>query len=271
LQVGTPVYVARFSPDGTVVVTGDADGDIRLWRASDGKPLGTGKQQGKVTDAAFARDGRTVASAGLAGVTEWSVPSARLIRTLESRKGASRVAFSSDGSLLAGAGNDGAARIWETAGGKRRGLYKVSKLPLTDVVFSPDGRLLLATGSDVQTWDVRTGALLNDLVGHAGPVSRGAFSPDGQWIATAGPVTVGLWQRDANHPYEAGNEIFFLRRAGAVPKGKLVTSASFSPDGRFVLSSSADGSVRLYRCEVCGDLDALMRLARKRLRELHPR
>ena len=53
-----------------------------------------------------------------------------------------------------------------------------------------------------------------------------------------------------------------------MPKGKLLTSASFSPDGRFVLASGDDGAVRLYRCEVCGDLPALLELARARLREL---
>jgi WD40 repeat protein len=262
LHEGAQVLVARFSPDGTIVVTGDAGGGVRFWRAIDAKPLGAAKQQGKVTDAVFARDGRTVASAGVAGVSEWSVPSAKLIRILGSPVGASRVAFSADGSLVAGAGKDGAARIWETATGKRRALHKVSNLPLTDVVFSPDGRLLLATGSDVQTWDVRTGAHLNDLVGHAGPVSRGAFSRDGQWIATTGPVTVGLWQRDADQWF------FLLRRAGTVPKGKLLTSASFSPDGRLVLASGRDGAVRLYRCEVCGKLPALLELAQTRLREL---
>jgi WD40 repeat protein len=262
LHQAAPVSVARFSPDGTIVLTGDAGGGIRLWRTGNGKQLGSGQQQGKVTDAAFARDGRTVASAGLAGVSEWSVPSGKRIRLLGSPGGASRVAFSPDGSLVAGAGNDGAARIWETAGGERRGLYRVSKMPLTDVVFSPDGRLLLATGLYVQTWDVRTGTRRHELVGHSGPASRGAFSPDGKWIATTGPVTVGLWQRDAEQPF------FYLRRAGTVPKGKLLTNASFSPDGRLILASGKDGAVRLYRCEVCGDLPALLELARTRLREL---
>jgi WD40 repeat protein len=262
LQNGAPVSVARFSPDGTIVVTGDARGGVRLWRANDGKQLGAGKQRGSVSDVAFARDGKTVASAGLAGVSEWSVPTASRIRILRSPGGDSRVAFSPDGSLVAGAGNDGAARIWETSGGKRRGLYRVSKLPLKDVVFSPDGRILLATGSDVQTRDIRTGARLHELVGHSGPARQGAFSPDGQWIATTGPITVGLWQRDAEKPF------FYLRRAGTVPKGKLLTTASFSPDGRFVVASGEDGAVRLYRCEVCGDLPALLELARARLREL---
>jgi WD40 repeat protein len=262
LHVGAPASVARFSPDGAIVVTGDTGGGVRLWKASDGKALGTGKQQGNVTDAVFARDGKTVATAGAAGVSEWSVPSAHRVRVLKSPGGASRVAFSRDGSLVAGAGNDGAARIWDAAGGEDRGLYRVSKSPVTDVVFSPDGRLLLATGLHVQTWDVRTGARLHTLVGHVGPVSRGAFSPDGQWIATTGPTTVGLWQRDADQPF------FYLRRAGTVPQGKLLTSASFSPDGRLVLASGQEGAVRLYRCEICGDRRALLELARARLRQL---
>ena len=262
LHEGAPVSVARFSPDGRIVVVGDAGGRVRLWRARDGKALGAGKQQGDVTDAVFARDGRTVATAGLAGVSEWSVPSAKRIRVLRSPGGASHVAFSPDGSLVAGAGNDGAARIWGAAAGERRDLYKVSKSPVTDVAFSPDGRLLLATGLSVQTWDVRTGARLHALVGHLGPVSRGAFSPDGQWIATTGPTTVGLWRRNADQPF------FYLRRAGIVPKGKLLTSSSFSPDGRFVLASGDEGAVRLYRCEICGDLPTLVELAKARLREL---
>jgi len=71
---------------------------------------------------------------------------------------------------------------------------------------------------------------------------------------TAGPITAALWQRDADRPY------FYLRGDTA-----LLTSVSFSPDGRLVLSSSKDGSVRLYRCEVCGNLNELTALAEHRL------
>ena len=125
--------------------------------------------------------------------------------------------------------------------------------------FSSDGRLLLTTGiglnGNAVTWDARTGARLHVLVGHFGPVFGGAFSPDGHWLVTAGPVTAGLWQRNGDRPY------FYLRG----DTGPHLTSVSFSPDGRLVLSSSTDGSVRLYRCEVCGSVKALERLGAHRL------
>jgi WD40 repeat protein len=111
-------------------------------------------------------------------------------------------------------------------------------------------------------WDARTGKLLHLLVGHFGPVRTGAFSSDGRWIATAGPTVVGLWQRNGEEPY------FYLRIATQPDPTKHLTAVSFSPNGRFVLSSSEDGSIRLYRCELCGNLNALMALAAARLRGL---
>ena len=264
LHANAPVSAARFSPDGTLVATGDRGGAVKLWKTRDGRLLATGRQRGPVSDAAFAPDGGTLATAGGDGVTVWAVPDGKRVRLLRSPGGVSGVAFSPDGSLLATAGKDGAARIWDAGDGKPHGVWKVSKSPLTGVVFSPDGRLLLATGLVVQTRVVRTGAPFRTLVGHTGPVLDGAFSPDGRWIVTAGPSSAGLWQRTGDRPY------FYLRSAEEQPAGvsKRLTSVSFSPDGRLVLSTGVDGSVRLYRCEVCGDLHALLELAQARLREL---
>jgi WD40 repeat protein len=44
-----------------------------------------------------------------------------------------------------------------------------------------------------------------------------------------------------------------------------VTAASLSPDGTRVLTSSLDGTVRMYRCEICSGLDGLLELAKRRL------
>jgi WD40 repeat protein len=252
--------VVRFSPDGKTVVTGGSKGVVQLWRTRDGSLIWTKKQAGAVTDAVFAPDGKTVVTAGSRGARVWPTRDGRA-ETLKSLRAVSRVAFSPDGSLIAAAGSDGRARIWDAASGRLLHALGSSPLPLTDVAFSPDGRLLLTTRmgikDNVQLWDVASGKLRREMVGAFGSVPAGDFSPDGRWIVTAGPISAALWQTGSGHPY------FFLR--GGDTKLQSLTGVSFSPDGQLVLSASKDGSVRLYRCEVCGNLNRLLALAEHRL------
>ena len=84
--------------------------------------------------------------------------------------------------------------------------------------------------------------------GEEGWVNAVAYSPDGKWIATAGggnpyfaqsvrvvPGTVVVW--DA----ETGRPVHTLRG-----HKHLVRQVAFSRDGRFVVSSSLDGTVELH-------------------------
>ena len=70
--------VAR-SPDGTLVVTGGWDNDIRIWRASDHALLAEWRaHDGRVTSLAFLEDGRLLASGGWdASVRFWDLTGLR--------------------------------------------------------------------------------------------------------------------------------------------------------------------------------------------------
>jgi WD40 repeat protein len=75
---------------------------------------------------------------------------------------------------------------------------------------------------------------------------------------TAGPGKAGLW--DAR----SGSLLFFLQGHTAA-----LTSASFAPDDRTIVTSSVDGTVRSYVCEVCAGVPGLVRLADRRLAQTH--
>ncbi len=45
----------------------------------------------------------------------------------------------------------------------------------------------------------------------------------------------------------------------------ILTSAGFDPTGRTIVTGGVDGTIRTYRCDICGGLDELVKLAERRL------
>ena len=136
---------------------------------------------------------------------------------------------------------------------------------MTSIAYSSDGRRLVTSSLDADghVWNAKTFAHIRELRGHASIVSDVAFSPDGRWIATAGPTTVGLWETETGQRIQKGTPVFFLRG-----HGPRVRSVAFAPDSRRVASISDDGTVRTYLCELCGTQGELIRHARARLDRL---
>jgi WD40 repeat protein len=254
-----PLHVARFSTDGRIVAAGASDGSVRWWRVSDGRELVVVHQRGAVADLAFSPDGTLLATAGPTGATVWSVGSGRSLHNLPVPSGVNRLAFSPDGTLLATADVRATATLWAVASGGRLKVLRGHKphTAVTDVVFGPDGKVLLTTGTDGdgRTWAIPSGALLQTLRGQFGSLTSGAFSSDGRWIVTAGPISAVLW------PAASGELLFYL-----YGHTEQLSSVAFSPTGWQVLTASKDGSVRGYNCAVCGTLAGLERLAEERLR-----
>jgi WD40 repeat protein len=118
-------------------------------------------------------------------------------------KGVLDAAFSADGKLLAAAGSEGFARIWDAA----------TLLPIADlrgflqsvgsVAFSPDGHRLVA-GSDgkeaIKLWDVDSHEELLTLEGKGSMFNVTAFSPDG---AILGSMNSGDAKRGILHLWRA--------------------------------------------------------------------
>src|SRR5262249_15276997 len=152
------VRAAVFNPDGTRVLTGGAEGSIRLWDAETGRPLGKPLQLGAVVWAvAFAPNGRAFATATLPSATA------------------------------------GEARIWDAVTGQPVTPVLPHPGKVNCLAFSPDGTTLMTgcavartaeqpEGGEARFWDSRTGFRVGPVLVHAAPVRAVAFSPDGQTV-----------------------------------------------------------------------------------------
>lgn len=100
--------------------------------------------------------------------------------------------------------------------------------------FSPDGRLAVAAGGNVRTWDVDSGQPLFTIPD--ADANDVAFTPDGRALVTA--------ERDGSLRIWGANEGKLLHTLqGHEGEGRCVSVAA---DGRSAISGGDDGTVRLW-------------------------
>jgi WD40 repeat protein len=251
------VFAAAFSPGGTRIVLSGYGAPVVVDTAS-GRPVlklrhsGTGFQPG----AAWSPDGMLIAL-GLAsapsGAGLWDAHTGKLLRRFPDPAGASAVAFSPDGRLLAAGSFAGTVSIWDVASAqKRRTLPGSVGDSITDIAFSQDGKLATSSLNGTATiWDTRSGRALETIQAQSGALWGVSFSPNGKVLATAGDdTTARLWD------VATGKELLTLTGASFA-----LRHVTFSPDGTRLTTASGDGTVHIYVLP----LGALMNLARSRL------
>lgn len=219
------------SRDAGLVATG-YDG-LMLWRVSTGERR-TLVPGGLISHLTFSPDGRLIGGA-IDGVIQIWDPESGHGRVLGAhRADISRLVFSPDGRNLASSGGDGMLGLWNVSSG-RGGLLSGHTESLWDLAFSPDGRALVSSSFDktIRVWTVES---RESAAWRSETLTHGiAFGPDGIHLAYANLAAQIV----------VSNERTQISRSLGGHEEKI-TGFAFSPDGRRLLSSSYDGTVRLW-------------------------
>lgn len=152
------VKSVAFSPDGQWLAAADRAA-VRVWNIETGETINV--FSGAIEKIAFSPDGGLLALGSTAKeVILWEIETGREIGRLEhywklNETAPREVVFSPDGALLASIDAMGEAVVlWEVETGRHLGALE-NELQASDLVFSPDGRLLIATVfCDVVLWEL---------------------------------------------------------------------------------------------------------------------
>ncbi|MEQ8786311.1 MAG: protein kinase [Pirellulaceae bacterium] len=134
----------------------------------------------------------------------------------------------------------GELKLWSLKSGELLGEFEGHTRKIHKARFSPDGRILAATGLDrtVILWDVASQSVMTRLEGHRNWTLAVAFSPDGDQVATGGADNVVMiWDVAKGEHLETikGHQSY-------------ISEIAYARDGELLASASNfDGKVRIRR------------------------
>jgi WD40 repeat protein len=231
------VYACAWSPDGSMLVSGDYDGKMRWWDVAtlECSAVVLDAHNDAINDCAWSPDGRAVASASDNGNLKlWCVETRTCLATLANDSSTKSCAWSPDGRSLASV--CGSFNVWDVA--TRNCISRLDGI-YWSCAWSPDGQKVLigSVAGDVMLWDVATRSCAATLEGHTECVGACAWSPDGRSFVTASDdTTLKLWSAAAP----------FVCFATLREHNGEVASCAWSPDGSTIVSGSKDDTMRLW-------------------------
>jgi WD40 repeat protein len=237
-----------YSPDGRLLVTLNqiVPTTAQLWDVATGRKLKGFAINESARNVSFSPDGGRLAVACEDGTAQvWDISEGKLLLTLdasEDKRPIVTATFTPDGARILTRSLSSTVNLWDAQSGKN-----VAKLPSAYFsgtrIFSPDGKRMVVQISDKKAflYDTHTGAQLEPLEGDL-PRELGFgggqvdFSKDGRSIIIVQIKTAQVWDAQTRklrftlQDFHAGD----------------VTAATFSPDGKLLLTASEDNTAKLW-------------------------
>ncbi len=250
------VTSVAWSPNGTKIVSGSGDYNIKIWHTTTGACFmtltGDDGHKDWVRSVAWSYDGtKIISGSDDKTIKIWDAIIGICLMTLTGANGHNNavmsVAWNNDGTRIISGSDDKTIKIWDAITG-------TCLITLTDidrhrncvrsVAWNSDGTKIVSGSDDttIKIWDALTGTCLMTLAGdngHRSFVMSVAWSSDGTKIASgSADKTVKIWN--------AVTGVCLMTLTGANGHRDLVRSVAWSPDSAKIASGSIDKTIKIW-------------------------
>lgn len=171
-------------------------GQLLVWEhASESNILKQSSHLDAMTTLTYSTDSTRIITGADDGLIKiWDISSGFHIATFtEHTSAVTACAYSKRGNILFTSSLDGSVRAWDMLRYRNfRTFTAPTRLSFSCLAIDPSAEVVCAASHDsfdIHLWSVQTGALLDQLSGHEGPISTLAFTPDGRYLVS------GSWDR----------------------------------------------------------------------------
>jgi WD40 repeat protein/mono/diheme cytochrome c family protein len=241
------IFSMAFRPDGKLLAVGGYK-EVRLVDSATGRITATlTGMKHAVRAVAFSGDGALLAAAGgnpgvKGEAVLWDTATNARLASMEGHDDCIYgLAISPDGKTLATSSYDKLIKLWDTASGKEIRTLKDHIDAVYALAFTPDGSRLISASADraVKVWDPATGQRLYSMSEPLDGLNAVAVSPSGKLVAAGGlDKTIRTWSLGGKNATMVDS---------LIAHEDAILSIAFSPDGETLVSSAADGAIKVFQ------------------------
>ncbi len=236
-------YFAAFTPDGKRIITGGDDNIARIWDVASGDLLIELRgHTNAVTGADFSPDRKRLCTVSRyeEAARVWDIATTNLLFEIRQPRLVG-VGFSPDGKYILGVGDQEDAVLYNAVTGERSHKLASAYAEMRGASFvlaanfSPDGHRVALVDWGPAVCETESGKCLVELEGHTNQVRDISYSPDGNWLVTAGEdSTARIWRAATG------------KSLAVLPHDAEVIDATFSPDGKWIATRTGRQVIRIW-------------------------